>query len=326
MNHKIVSLAPLSVELIQQLLPGDGLESVEDIEIINANAMNEDEILEQIKDATIIIADFTFNIFVTSSMIKETNSLKLIQNLSVGYQHIDVDACTEAGIKVGNTPGANDAPVAEHTLMLGLCLIKKAMYADRTTRNFDWKFTDIRAGEIDGKCWGLIGRGNTAKAVAKRLIPFGVNTIYYSTHRMNPSLELEYNVVYSEFEYLLKNSDIISLHCPLTEATKNLIGKTELELMKNTAVLINVARGEVIDEHALADALKNGSIAGAGLDVFSKEPIPRDNPLMKVNMDKLILTPHIAGSTAEAQIRIASMAFNNIRKTIIGDKPDFLVN
>jgi len=326
MNNKIVCLAPLPVELIQQLLPGEGLENTEGIEIVNANAMIENEIIDQIKDAAIIIADFTFNISITHSMIIEAKQLKLIQNLSVGYQHIDVAACTEAGIKVGNTPGANDSGVAEHTVMLGLCLVKKMMHAHRTTRELQWKFTDIQAGEINGKCWGLIGMGSTGKAVAKRLTPFGVNVIYFDITRLDPALESEYQVNYSEFKDLLKNADIISLHCPLTEATNNLIGKDEIQLMKNTSILINVARGEVIDEQAVADALKNDKIAGAGLDVFSKEPLIKDNPLLEVDSDNLILTPHIAGSTMESQFKIVTMAFDNIRKALSGKVPHYLVN
>lgn len=326
MINKIVCLAPLPVEMIQQLLPGEGLENTDGIEIINANSMNENEIVDQIKDATIIIADFTFNIAVTRPMIHQAKQLKLIQNLSVGYQHIDVDACTAAGVKVGNTPGANDSGVAEHTVMLGLCLVKKMLYAHRTTREMQWKFTDIQAGEINGKCWGLIGMGSTGKAVAKRLIPFGVNSIYFDINRLDPSLETEYQVKYSEFKDLLKNADIISLHCPLTETTKNLIGKAEIQLMKNTSILINVARGEVVDEQAVADALKNEDIGGAGLDVFSKEPITKDNPLLSVDADNLILTPHIAGSTMESQFKIVTMAFENIRKALSGKVPHYLVN
>ena len=259
-------------------------------------------------------------------MIREAKQLKLIQNLSVGYQHIDVDACTEAGVKVGNTPGANDSGVAEHTVMLGLCLVKKMLYAHRTTREMQWKFTDIQAGEINGKCWGLIGMGSTGKAVAKRLSPFSVNIIYFDINRLDPSLEAEYQVNYFEFKDLLKNADIVSLHCPLTDATKNLIGKTEIELMKNTSILINVARGEVIDERAVADALINDKIAGAGLDVFSKEPLIHNNPLLEVDSDNLILTPHIAGSTMESQFKIVTMAFDNIRKALSGKVPHYLVN
>jgi len=316
----------MPVEIIQRLLPGEGLERIDDIEIINANALKESEIIEHLNDATIVIADFTFNIAVTRSMLKNANHLKLIQNLSVGYQHIDVNACTESGIKVGNTPGANDSGVAEHTVMLGLCLTKKLMYAHRSTREMEWKFTDIRAGEINGKCWGIIGMGSTGKAVARRLIPFGVQIRYFDIQPMEASLEKEYQATFTEFKELLKIADIISLHCPLTEQTKHLIGNAELAIMKDSAFLINVSRGEVIDEKAVADALKNNKLAGAGFDVFSKEPITKENPLLEVDMDNLIFTPHIAGSTVESQFKIVSMAFNNIRKAIIGETPDYLVN
>jgi len=326
MTNKIVCLAPMPVEIIQHLLPGEGLESIGGIEIVNANTMPENEIVEHLKDATIVIADFTFNIAVTRTMILNAKHLKLIQNLSVGYQHIDIGACSEAGIKVGNTPGANDSGVAEHTIMLGLCLVKKMMYANRTTREMDWKFTDIRAGEINGKCWGLIGMGSTGKAVAKRLIPFGVKSIYFDINRLDTALEDEYQIAYSEFKDLLKNADIISLHCPLTDETKKMIGNQEIELMKDTAILINVARGEVIDEKAVADALNNEKLGGAGIDVFSKEPIKKENPLLGIKMDNLILTPHIAGSTMESQFKIVSMAFNNIRNILTGKELDHLVN
>jgi phosphoglycerate dehydrogenase-like enzyme len=326
MKNKIVSLAPLPIEVIESLLPGDGLDDITDIEVINANTMKENEIIDQIQEATVVIADFTFNIKITNPMISIAKHLKLIQNLSVGYQHIDINACTEAGIKVANTPGANDSGVAEHTIMLGLCLVKKLIYANKTTREMQWKFTDIAAGEISGKYWGLIGMGSTGRAVAKRLIPFGVNVIYFDINRLDSTIEAKYQIIYSKLKDLLKNADIVSLHCPLTETTKQMIGKKELALMKNTAVLINVSRGEVIDEQAVADALKNEKIAGAGLDVFSKEPIPAENPLLHVDTNNLILTPHIAGSTKESQLKIVGMAFNNIRNILTGKEPDYLVN
>ena len=230
-------------------------------------------------------------------------------------------ACKEAQISVANTAGANSISVAEYTILAALCLLKNIFFASRTTAKGEWQQMQIRPVELYGKTWGIVGMGRIGKLLAQRLIVFGVTILYYDPWRLTLESEQLMSVKYVPFYELIKTSDIISLHCPLTEETKGLIGKEELSTMKSSAIIINVARGEIIDENALADALKEGRIAGAALDVFSDEPINSNNPLLKVDNDRLLLTPHVAGVSIESQIRIINLTIENIIAVISGREP-----
>ena len=230
-------------------------------------------------------------------------------------------ACKEAQISVANTAGANSISVAEYTILAALCLLKNIFFASRTTAKGEWQQMQIRPVELYGKTWGIVGMGRIGKLLAQRLIVFGVTILYYDPWRLTLETEQLMSVTYVPFYELIKTSDIISLHCPLTEETKGLIGKEELSTMKSSAIIINVARGEIIDENALADALKEGRIAGAALDVFSDEPINSNNPLLKVDNDRLLLTPHVAGVSIESQIRIINLTIENIIAVISGREP-----
>jgi phosphoglycerate dehydrogenase-like enzyme len=326
MSTKIISMAPLNPDLLMSLLKGAGRSIPADIEIISANKLSDEEIIELVGDAAIIIGDYTFNRKITRDIAMAARSVKLIQQPSVGYQHIDIEACAEAGIPVANTAGANTISVAEYTVMAGLCMQKKLMMAHRTTAAGEWRQIDVGSGDLFGKLWGLVGMGRIGKAVAERLVPFGVQIKYYDIVKLSPDEEKKHRASFCKIEEMVATSDLISLHCPLTSLTKGIIGEKELSRMKATAVIINVARGEVIDEPALVRALKEKRIAGAVLDVFSEEPLGTKNPLLSLGPDVVILTPHIAGATREAQFRIMSMAVSNVISVLNGDKPDFLVN
>lgn len=230
-------------------------------------------------------------------------------------------ACKEAQISVANTAGANAISVAEYTTLAALYLLKNIFFASRTTAKGEWQQMQIRPVELYGKTWGIVGMGRIGKLLAQRLIVFGVTILYYDPWRLTLESEQLMSVKYVSFYELIKTSDIISLHCPLTEETKGLLGKEELSTMKSSAIIINVARGEIIDENALADALKEGRIAGAALDVFSDEPINSNNPLLKVDNDRLLLTPHVAGVSIESQIRIINLTIENIIAVISGREP-----
>jgi phosphoglycerate dehydrogenase-like enzyme len=326
MKKKIVSLCTLNAEVIMMMIKRAGRLNPEDIEIIDANRLSDTEIIELVKDAFVILGDFTFKKKITREIAMGAKNVKLIQQPSVGYQHIDIDACTEAGVPVSNTAGANTTSVAEYTIMAALGLVKRLMPAHRATASGEWKQMEIGAGDLDGKLWGLIGMGRIGCAVSERLIPFGVRVVYHDPVRLNEYDEKKYHAVYIDFDEMLKSADIISLHCPLTEKTRGLIGNSQLSMMKTTALIINVARGEIIDEAALARALKDHKIGGAALDVFAEEPISGANPLLGLKDKNLILTPHIAGATNESKMRIISAAINNIVKVLNGEKPDFIVN
>jgi phosphoglycerate dehydrogenase-like enzyme len=325
-KKKVVSLSTLGPELLMLMIKNNGISNPEDVEIIGANHLPDGEIVELVRDADVIFGDFTFNKNITAEMARAAAKAKLIQQPSVGYQNIDVEACAAAGIPVANTAGANTVSVAEHVVMSALCLAKNLMMAHRTTAAGEWRQMDIGAVELQGRLWGLIGMGRIGRAVAERLLPFGVRMAYYDTAKMSGEDEARYHAAYSGLDDLLKTADIISIHCPLTDETRGMISAGRLALMKPSAFIINVARGEVLDEEALALVLKEKRLAGAALDVFSEEPVSMENPLLNLEGANLVLTPHIAGVTQEAKMRIITAAVRNMVSVLNGNKPEFVIN
>jgi phosphoglycerate dehydrogenase-like enzyme len=325
MPKTVLSLAPLSDEIVKLLIRQ--VPDVPDFEVIPGNEMLEEEVKKAFSEADVVLGDYTFKQKITAGIVSAARNLKLIQQPSVGYQHIDVEACTARGIKVANTAGANTISVAEHTIAWGLCLLKNIFHAHTSTKLGKWEQMSIKPAELKGKVWGIVGFGRIGQAVAERLKPFQLSRIiYYDTYRLEPSVEQALGVEYAEMNNILSQSDIISLHAPLTDATRTMINEDALNSMKQGAYLINVARAELVDENALADAIMKGKLAGAGIDVFSEEPVTIDNPLLSVKSAKLIFSPHIAGVTDEAVGRIINMATANIARVLKGEKPESLVN
>lgn len=326
MKKKIVSLSTLGPELLMMMIKGNGCEHPDDVEVIGAHQLPDGEIVGLVKDADIIFGDYTFVKNITGEMARAAKKAKLVQQPSVGYQNIDVDAFTAAGIPVANTAGANTVSVAEHVVLAALCLLKNLLMAHRTTAAGEWRQMDISAYELQGKSWGLVGMGRIGRAVAERLAPFGVSLAYFDPARMGESDENKYHTSYRGIEELLKTADIISIHCPLTNETRGIIDGNKIAMMKPGAFIINVARGEVMDEEALARALKEKRIAGAALDVFSEEPVSAKSPLLEMIDTRLVLTPHIAGVTQESKMRIITAAIRNVVTVLNGGAPDFVIN
>ena len=316
MVKKIVSCIPFPPETVRSMMSSFTDSDLSDVEIVGVHQFPEEKIIDEVRDALIIIGDFTFNTPITRNIVMAAKGTRLIQQPSVGYQHVDIEACKEAGIPVANTGGANDISVAEHTIMMALSLLKKVIYANNETHRGKWPQLEVGGGELFGRQYGIIGMGRIGREVAKRLVPFGVNIVYYDITPLSKDVEKGLSVSFMDFETILKTSDIISLHLPLTDETKGMIGDGEIALMKPTAILINVGRGELVNEDALANAIKEGKIAGLGIDVFSEEPIRSDNPL--IGLENVILTPHIAGVSNEAKGRIIAMAFENIVHVLMG--------
>ncbi len=315
-------MAPLPPDFITHILTSKGLD---DIGVIDASAYSSEAMQQAVADADIILGDFTFNNKITADIAKAARKVRLIQQPSSGYQHIDVEACTAMGIPVANCPGANCIAVAEHTVMCGLGLLKKIIFASQSTQKGEWKQMEIRPVELHGKRWGIVGMGRIGRAVAERIKPFGVHILYYSRSRLNKKDERERGIVFTSLADLFTSADVISLHCPLTDETRKLVNAATIATMKTTSVLINVGRGELVDEQALADALRNGKIAGAALDVFCEEPIRPENPFLQTTHGNLILSPHIAGVSNESQLRIIDMTMENIARALRGEKPENLL-
>lgn len=330
-KYKVVVLSPVPEALIKMwatpIAQKYGI-PIEDIEVVTLFEPNYEEVARQVADADVVVGDYTFRIKIDADLCQKMSKVKLIQQPSTGYDHIDVVACAKRGIPVANIGGANSISVAEHTIMLALMLLKRAVYAHQKLVNGQWTQGELMntVGELYGKTWGILGMGRIGKEVAIRVLAFGAKVIYYDVVRREDVEKL--GVVYRPFNRLLAESDVLSIHVPLTEKTRGMIGERELRMMKPTAVLINVSRGEITDEEALAKAVREGWIAGVGVDVFSVEPPPPDHPLLQVAREgfNVIVTPHIAGATNEARMRIINVTLDNVLRVLAGLKPENVVN
>ena len=279
-----------------------------------------DEVAERVEDANIIIAN---KAPLNEATIGGAKNLKLICETATGYNNVDIDFCKAHGIQVTNVVGYSTPVVAQHTFAMALYLLEKLPIYDTYVKNGEYAkcpiFTCFEPffTELEGKTWGIIGLGNIGKKVAEIAKAFGCRVIYYSASGNNTNTDYER----VDFDTLLAETDILSLHCPLTDRTQNIINAEALSKMKKTAILINVARGPVVDEQALYDALVNGTIAAAGLDVLVKEPIAADNPLGKIkDSTKLLITPHMAWGSHEARERCAKEVYQNIKSYLNGQE------
>jgi phosphoglycerate dehydrogenase-like enzyme len=325
MKRKVLSLAPLPAEIVEAFIRMSP--DVPEFEVIYGHEMSGPELIEAVRDVDIVFGDYTFKQPVSAELVAAARSLVFVQQPSVGYQHIDVEACTRAGVRVATTAGANTVSVAEHTIAWALCLMKNLFFAHRAVKEGRWPQMEVRPVELWQKVWGIVGLGRIGRAVAERLKPFGLSRIlYYDIQRAPEEVEEALEVEFTSLRGLLEASDVVSLHAPLTDATRCMINAETLALMKPSAYLINVARGELVDEAALAEALKSGRIAGAGIDVFVEEPVRPENPLLAVGSDKLLLAPHVAGVTDEAARRIISMATSNVARVLKGEEPLSVIN
>jgi glyoxylate reductase len=330
-KYVIASMSPLPEVLVREMLApyikelGDDV----DIEVVGLFGKPRDVVLRELERADVVIGDYTFQMKVDAEMCRDMKKVRLLQQPSTGYDHIDVEACREAGVPVANAGGANAVSVAEYTIMVALALLKRLMEAHERTRRGEWPQWELMEKgtyDLEGKTWGIIGLGRIGREVAKRLKPFGVKVLYYDVRRLSPEEERELGVEYRSLPRLLRESDIVSIHVPLTEQTRGMIGERELRMMKPTAILINPSRGEVVDEEALARALREGWIMGAAVDVYSREPPPRDDPLLALEGVNLITTPHIAGANTDARARIIEFSIRNIIRALRGEKPEAVVN
>jgi glycerate dehydrogenase len=272
-----------------------------------------EHVVERAKEAEILI---TNKIFLNKEVLEDLKNLRLICIAATGTNNVDLEAASQLGITVKNTVNYSTESVAQHTFMLVLNLIAHINYYDSYVKSGEYAsspiFTHIGPPffELKSKNWGIIGLGNIGRRVADIALQFGANISYYSTSGKNKNPQ--YNRV--SLDDLLSNSDVISIHAPLNAKTKNLIGEDELQKMKKTAYLINVGRGEIVNEQALAESLNKGIIAGAGIDVLSDEPPAKDNPLLHLkHPERLLITPHIAWAGIEAREELIRQVCENIK-------------
>jgi D-3-phosphoglycerate dehydrogenase len=262
---------------------------------------------------------------VSAAVIEAGGGVKVIAKVGAGVDNIDLAAATRRGIPVCNTPGANAESVADHVLALMLALARGLLRLDAIARaGRGWEpWPPFLGEELGGKVLGIVGLGRAGQAVVRRARAFGMECRAFDAHADRlPPAALD-GVVLTSLDELLAGADYVSLHVPLSEATRGLIGARELALMKPSAVLINTARGPVVDEDALAQALRDGAIRGAGIDVFGLEPVG-DSPLL--GLDNVVLSPHVAGMTAEATALARRQAAESIVAALAGETPPRMVN
>ncbi len=271
------------------------------------------EVEERIKNANIVL---TNKVVLNENNLKNAKNLELICEMATGFNNIDVKYAKENNIAVTNVAGYSTNTVAQHTFAMALNLYDKIAYFDNYVKSKEYSRSNVFTNvdevyrDINEKVWGIVGLGAIGKKVAKIADAFGCKVIYYSTSGKNSNSE--YDRV--SFEELLEKADVISIHAPLNENTKNLMNYEAFKKMKKDSILINMGRGPIVVDEDLAKAIDENLIGGAGLDVFEIEPIPENNPLLSIkNKEKLVLSPHIAWASEEARNRLFNDLLENIR-------------
>ena len=292
----------------------------------------EEEIAAASPEAEVLFVDAITP--VTASLMDRLPKLRLIHSEGVAYDRIDLDAARQRNIYVCNNKGCNAGAVAEQAILLMLMLLRRALPGDRAVRQgrqMEMKEQCMTEGltELSACKVGLVGFGDIARATAERLAPFGCELYYYTRHRRTPEEERKYGVTYLPLEELAAACDIVSLHCAVTDETRNMVDDALLRRMKPTAYLINTARGDLVDNAALVQALTEGRIAGAGLDTLAPEPVPDGHPLTVLPQeiqDRVALAPHLGGITEASFRRAHAHMWRNAERLAAGERPDCVVN
>lgn len=297
------------LEIVKKHVP-EGFE----IRTLQENSV--DELAKNVSDADYILA--SGRVKIDERVLVNAPKLKMIQRTGVGIDTLDLEALNNHNIPVYVNKGVNSESVAEHSVLMILACLRKLNVINDNTKKGIWKkqAQGITTFELYGKKVGMLGMGNIGQKTARLISAFGAQIIYYDKYRQSEEVEKELGIKYDTLENVLKNADIVSLHCPLTEDTRHVINSESIALMKDGVVIVNTARGSLIDEEALYNAIKNGKVAYAGLDVHEKEPIPEDDKLMAC--DNVIVTPHIGGVTYDSFDAMMKAAMRNIELYDLG--------
>lgn len=303
--------------------------SVEDMkrygDVFFYNSTPDELVAERIADADIVVANKNP---LCEESLKDAKHVKLICQFATGYDNVDTAYCAARGIRVANVRNYSTAAVAQHTIALALSVLENLPYYDTYVKSGAYAAQE-RFGhfektyyELEGRTWGIIGMGNIGRSVAKIAEALGCRVIFYSASGKSTCTAYER----VDFETLLSRSDVLSLHCPLSDRTRHIMNAAAFEKMKESAILINVARGAVVDTQALADALDRRQIRGAGIDVFEKEPMhPQDILLKFQDTGVLQMTPHMAWASVEARTRCVSETCRNIEAFLNGQERNLVV-
>lgn len=313
--------------LVASLLPGDTQESLKnnfDLTVNSGEAYTYDQLIENAKDKDAIVSVLVNRI--DEAFFESCPKIKIVANVAVGYDNIDLAAASRRGVLVCNTPGVLTETTADLAFGLLLATARKIPSSETYLREGNWKrfALDLLLGvDVHHKTLGIIGFGRIGQAVAARARGFSMKVIYSQRNRVSEDIEQDLHATYASMEELLNQSDFVSIHCPLNQETKHLINSAKLEMMKRSAILINTARGAIVDEQALVEALANKTIAGAGLDVFEKEP---QVPQALLEMDNVVLIPHIGSATIETRTAMGKLAVDAVHSAFQGKLPFNAVN
>ena len=288
------------------------LRQLGEVHIYNSRALGDEELLSRIAEAEIVYNIRSTSVF-TRNVMKKCPNLKLIAIYGVGYDNVDLAAASELGITVTNTPGNTAVAVSETSLTLMLAVAHRIAKNDRNIRSGGW--AREYSSQLYGKTLGIIGTGNVGQRMVQLGKAIGMKVIAW-THHPSPERAAEYDVEFFTLDELMRQADVVSIHVLGIPQTDKLIGKRELALMKPTAILVNTARGSVVDEMALVEALQNGMIAGAGLDVFVNEPLSLDHPLRSI--ENVVLSPHTGSMIPEATLAGLAMTVDNVANFLQG--------
>jgi D-3-phosphoglycerate dehydrogenase / 2-oxoglutarate reductase len=308
-------LSPYSKKQVEDLMAGR--HAVEVVTVPDPPAP--EAVLRECSAADLVIGDKRHAHRLPREVLQRMTRCLLIQMPAVGYDVVDDRAAAEFGIAVANAAGYNRDAVADWTVMAILNLIRRGSWGDRRVRDGGWPKPEMMGHELGALTLGIVGLGNVGSALATRLLAFGSRVLYADV--------VEKTFAGAErvsFEDLLERANVVCVHVPLNETTHHLIDAKALTRMAKEAYLINASRGPVVDEHALVAALASGHLAGAGLDVFEREPTPADNPLRR--MENVFLSPHVGGATLEAEVRALEVIRDNLTRVLDGDEPSNVVN
>jgi D-3-phosphoglycerate dehydrogenase len=302
--------------LVSDPLSEEGLKILKDAKEFQVDVKTDlkpEQLKEIIKDYDALIVRSATK--VTKDIISAATKLKVIGRAGVGLDNVDLEAATQKGIIAMNTPAGNTISTAEHTMSVILALSRNIPQANSSMKSGEWKRSKFMGVELYHKILGIIGLGRIGSEVAKRALSFGMKVLAYDPF-LSREISESIGVEVVELKDLLTRSDYITVHVPLTEETRHIISNKEFAIMKKGVRVINCARGGIIDEAALANAIKEGRVAGAGIDVFEKEPPSPDNELLK--LDNVITTPHLGASTEEAQVNVAIEVAEIVRDALLG--------
>jgi glyoxylate reductase len=307
--------------LVTREIPEAGLNLLGDFDVtvLFERPPTRDELLEAVRGASGVLATATEKMD-GEVMDAAGEGLRVVANMAVGYDNVDVGAAKERGIIVTNTPGVLDETTADVAFMLVLAAARRLGEGERLLRAGRWEWwgpKQLRGLDVWGKSLGIVGMGRIGRAVARRAKGFGMEVLYHNRSR-NEDAEKELGARYLDLDVLLRESDFVSIHTPLTTETRHLIGERELGLMRETTVLVNTSRGPVVDEAALAEALEGGRIFAAGLDVYEEEP--KVHPKL-LELENVVLAPHIGSASVETRDRMATLAAENLRAVLGGEQP-----